>query len=561
VGIPNDRGSRKYLLEYDGDYFPPKYIISIANSYANGQELNSAEFGGGKESNSFLIAAGFKIIEASSGKEIFLKRHREFKEISLSKSHHDERCPKCKETILKILEKLYGEIKQNYKFEIGTCPEDFIETPYYNNLKEIYETLQNYRNFTEFIKSKIFPNCDFYIPNPGFIVEFDESQHFTSCRKQSLLNYPDILGKGFDINKWVKLCENVDAKDNDPPYRDEQRAWYDTLRDFVPLLKHLKPTVRLYSKDLRWCNLNPEVPNDVEKFKILLERKKNELEIQVKEDPKPFLARIVIAGDWKGEIDSSKEILLKVGNRWPKEKKVNCLVTCGAFLNFEWPQSITNVGNNIYPDENTLNLLSSIAIKQCKKLMDEELRNNLLSCTDYITIGIDSYKDKISMSNVSIKQLHIELIVLLDLKTNKYYLTGKSYPTVGQENGLVRFQDLKTHFISLPFGKTMILGCHDLNMYNPRGKAVSKKEWRKQIRESFYDIVKEENPTIVLHHPHTTDSSRIWTSAWSELVRQVPTVKAYISAGRYYNDTGERSDINDVLKGTKLGNTIDFIVS
>jgi hypothetical protein len=29
------------------------------------------------------------------------------------------------------------------------------------------------------------------------------------------------------------LCEEINAKDNYPPYRDEQRAWYDTLRDFL----------------------------------------------------------------------------------------------------------------------------------------------------------------------------------------------------------------------------------------------------------------------------------------------------------------------------------------
>ena len=32
VGIPKGRGSKKFLLEFNGDYYPPKYIVSLANN-------------------------------------------------------------------------------------------------------------------------------------------------------------------------------------------------------------------------------------------------------------------------------------------------------------------------------------------------------------------------------------------------------------------------------------------------------------------------------------------------------------------------------------------------
>ena len=137
----------------------------------------------------------------------------------------------------------------------------------------------------------------------------------------------------------------------------------------------------------------------------------------------------------------------------------------------------------------------------------------MLTCTDYITIGIDSQKDKISLNNLSIQQPHVELVALIDLKTDKYYWTGKSYPTTGQENGLIRISDIGTHFIELPVGKVMILGCHDLNAFSPRGKVTTKKKWRKKIREEIINKTQEEKPKIVLHHPHTTDSSRIWNAS------------------------------------------------
>jgi hypothetical protein len=55
---------------------------------------------------------------------------------------------------------------------------------------------------------------------------------------------------GFDKRKWIELCDQINAHDNYPLFRDEQRAWYDTLRDFLPTIKPLLPTVRLYKKSL-----------------------------------------------------------------------------------------------------------------------------------------------------------------------------------------------------------------------------------------------------------------------------------------------------------------------
>jgi hypothetical protein len=60
--IPHGRDSEKYDLEYNGKLYPPKYIISLANKYANGKELDHSEFGGGEESNNFLESLGFNIM-------------------------------------------------------------------------------------------------------------------------------------------------------------------------------------------------------------------------------------------------------------------------------------------------------------------------------------------------------------------------------------------------------------------------------------------------------------------------------------------------------------------
>jgi len=266
IGIRKGRISKKFLLEHDGKHYPLKYIISLANKYANGKELDPSEFSGGDETNNFLWALGFNIVEAPFLKKPVPKSSKKNRERFLE-THHDERCPKCKETIRKLLQKIYGKVEPNYKLEIGVHPEDFRSIPHYGKLREIYETLQNHRDFKGFVKAKTLPGCDFFVPSPGFILEFDESQHFTLPRKIVLKHYPDKLELGFDKKRWKALCERINSKDNNPPFRDEQRAWYDTLRDFLPEIKGFKPTVRLYSKEMQWCSLDTENPQHEAKFR------------------------------------------------------------------------------------------------------------------------------------------------------------------------------------------------------------------------------------------------------------------------------------------------------
>jgi hypothetical protein len=60
--IPFERDPHRYQLIYYGKKYPPKFIISLANKYANGQELDSSQFSGGYETNNFLNERGFDII-------------------------------------------------------------------------------------------------------------------------------------------------------------------------------------------------------------------------------------------------------------------------------------------------------------------------------------------------------------------------------------------------------------------------------------------------------------------------------------------------------------------
>jgi hypothetical protein len=166
---------------------------------------------------------------------------------------------------------MYGEVRRNYRIELGTRPEDYTGTPYHDSLVSIFSALQQHRGFTELVRARHLA-ADFFVPDPGFVVEFDESQHFTEPRRIALSLYPADVATGFSRDAWITRCQVINAHDNDLPFRDEQRAWYDTLRDFLPEIKGYLPIVRLYAKDRVWCEMNPEKKEDVEKFRDLIRK-------------------------------------------------------------------------------------------------------------------------------------------------------------------------------------------------------------------------------------------------------------------------------------------------
>ena len=157
-GIPSGRKSKKFSLVFNGKQYPPKYTLSLANIYANGKELNLYDFRGGKESNYFLKNLGFVITKSEPSKNQTISK--KFERVQSQKKTHGERCPQCKKTIKTFLEKIYGQVLENHTFEVGTLPEDFKNTPFYERLKEIYYALQNHRGFEELVRAKRLPACD-----------------------------------------------------------------------------------------------------------------------------------------------------------------------------------------------------------------------------------------------------------------------------------------------------------------------------------------------------------------------------------------------------------------
>jgi len=192
----------------------------------------------------------------------------------------DEPRRRPEDCIGEMLRAVYGEVHHRFRIHLGTKPGDYVDQPFHSPLSSIFSALENHRDFRDFVKVQ-YVDADFFIPNPGVVVECDESQHFTLPRKISLENYPDEKRTGYLKELWVARCAELDKHDNDPPFRnepwkkcrDEQRAWYDTLRDFLPEIKGFQPTVRLYAEERDWCKMDPQNSDDVKEFKNILASK------------------------------------------------------------------------------------------------------------------------------------------------------------------------------------------------------------------------------------------------------------------------------------------------
>jgi hypothetical protein len=182
---------------------------------------------------------------------------------------HNERCRDCKESIKNMLAAIFDDVEVNCDINLPARLMDYLDTNIYDDLAPVYKALQTHRGYDAFVKTKKLPRVDFFIPNQKLIIEFDESQHFTKPREITLSLYPQEE-YGFSVDRWRTLCQDLSKRDNDPPYRDEQRAWYDTLRDFTPFLWKAGKTVRLFSRDFVWCSLNPKEESDLRTFRKII---------------------------------------------------------------------------------------------------------------------------------------------------------------------------------------------------------------------------------------------------------------------------------------------------
>ncbi len=184
-------------------------------------------------------------------------------------------------------------------------------------LREIYDNLKAMRNYSGFSNPGYKLACDFFIPTKNVIIEYDERQHFTEQRAKSLAYYPSNLNLRFDKDKWREACENIKATDNDPLYRDEQRAFYDSVRD-ISAARNGVPLIRIKHGDYDWESKSGTKVID----ELINLRKLNthalDLEGTIEELAWDFSCVQKAYHDWAKQFDNHNEVI-----NWLKEHGID----------------------------------------------------------------------------------------------------------------------------------------------------------------------------------------------------------------------------------------------
>lgn len=79
-GVRKGRHSSTYDLLFNGKHYPPKLVISIANRFANGNELDPNDFAGGKDTSAFelLTNEGFEITQKTDPVKLLIENYKKY---------------------------------------------------------------------------------------------------------------------------------------------------------------------------------------------------------------------------------------------------------------------------------------------------------------------------------------------------------------------------------------------------------------------------------------------------------------------------------------------------
>jgi hypothetical protein len=214
------------------------------------------------------------------------------------------------------------------------------------------------------------------------------------------------------------------------------------------------------------------------------------------------------------------------------------LMTQGGFLEFE------------FDDSDNLDQIYQLAESAYNQFVSN-LGLNIFDYCQLFTIGIDGKS----------KKKTIELVAIVR-DGQKIQWTGKSYPKNEEMKHLILIENYQSHLINHGQDKVLVMGCHDLNVYNPRGLSKLKPNSKKYyLSKNYRESIESFKPTVVLQHPHTTVSPRTWQNAYIKMKNTIPTVSSFASGICYYDkDANKIRPLDQVLCKTKTDDCYDIII-
>jgi len=265
------------------------------------------------------------------------------------------------------------------------------------------------------------------------------------------------------------------------------------------------------------------------------------------------IVRVVVQGPPVCSPRAAGEILWQAFEKWPGAGRTKFTITPGGFVVGNFPSQWYG-GLAWESSSKDLDALVRVAKPLVEACVTKRVLAKAKTRTRVLTIGVDLISDR----------EHAELVAVIDCDSGEIaHWTGKSYPTGDQEALLVQVADVDSHLIEIAEEKVLVLGCHDLNMFSARARTnQSPNGVRRRRCAAMAKATARFKPTVVLQHPHSTDTPNIWRMPWSCLARDYPTVRIYASGIGYFRANEKpRRPLREVLEGTRSEKgVLDIIV-
>jgi len=234
--------ARTTFLVLDGEQYPAKFIRGLAYEIATGHKLSSDDYSGGAETARFFEKLGYSVEYDGKTQENNHNKNND--------KRTDSDTLKQKYALKNILKQRFGHVDTEATFDWLVVPDQSSMNDVLSGMHEALVACRGYENFSTPGRKL---QCDFFIPSENLIIEYDEKQHFTEPRAISFGFYPENISFAFDIGYWKDECNRIRAKDPDKkyPYRDEQRAFYDSVRDILATRNGMT-LIRIKHGDYNW---------------------------------------------------------------------------------------------------------------------------------------------------------------------------------------------------------------------------------------------------------------------------------------------------------------------
>lgn len=280
------------------------------------------------------------------------------------------------------------------------------------------------------------------------------------------------------------------------------------------------------------------------------------------------IVRIVVVGSpqkWRGDWPISpnttlaSKMLKQAVDGWPTSRSLFA-VTPGGFIQARMPEDYDGRRSWASRPDDFRSLIPT-AEEAVWKVVGEDIRAKLATRVRFLTVGVDLVpRGQSKMAGGS--GTRAELVGVVDLDEGAIVRwTGKSYPVPRQEERvLVQEPCLESHLLSVAGQRVLLLGCHDLNMFSARARAVAKNERQRRWRD-MDNLARHFKPTMVLQHPHQTDAST-WQAGWSGLRYYLEFDGPYASGIAYFPYSRKaRRPLEGVLRETKSDDVVDICVN